>query len=358
LKDQNPIIDFILKEWLLMASGAGLLISSVFLERGPSYSTAEFEVLFILLTLFIAVNGLQRSGLIADISMRIERGRVVPLKLVLSTFFLSMLITNDAALIVVVPLTLALNVRRKDILVILEALAANAGSALTPFGNPQNLYIYWTYDLNLSSFLRDIAPFSLFFLVLLVTASLLIRTDKTQNTEVYSGKIGKSAVVYGLMLIVVLLSILHVLPVYAAAIVVIYPIFSDRKVLRVDYSLLISFFFFFGIADNLQSLFEGTVGNHGHVFLLSSLLSQIISNVPAVLLFADFTENWQALLWGVNTGGFGSLFGSLANLIAYKFYVTDKNTDNYSGFTRKFLLIGYAAFLLSVLLYWAIYCLK
>ncbi len=172
------------------------------------------------------------------------------------------------------------------------------------------------------------------------------------------GKISKSALVYGLLLIVVLLSVLHVLPVYAALVVVVYPLITDRKVLKVDYSLLISFLFFFGIADNLQTIFEGAVGNNGHVFLLSSLVSQIISNVPATLLFADFTDNWQALLWGVNAGGFGSLFGSLANLIAYKIYVTDKNTDNYSSFTRKFLLIGYAAFLFSVLLYYAIYGLK
>jgi len=358
LKDQNPLIDFMLKEWLLLASGAGLLLSSVFLERGPSYSIEEFEVLFILLTLFISVSGLQRSGLISDISRRIEKGRAVPLKLVLSTFFLSMLISNDAALIIVVPLTLALNVRRKDILVILEALAANAGSALTPFGNPQNLYIYWTYDLNLISFLRVIAPFSLFSLVLLVAASLLIRTEKTESSTVYPRKIGKSAVVYSSLLVVVLLSVLHILPVYAAAVVVVYPLLTDRKVFKVDYSLLISFFFFFGIADNLQILFEGALGSHGHVFLLSSLVSQIISNVPATLLFADFTDNWKALLWGVNVGGFGSLFGSLANLIAYKIYVSDVNTENYAGFTRRFLLIGYTAFLLSVLLFSLLYTLK
>ncbi|RKX74133.1 MAG: hypothetical protein DRP60_10740, partial [Spirochaetes bacterium] len=237
------------------------------------------------------------------------------------------------------------------------ALAANAGSALTPFGNPQNLYIYWTYDLSLISFLRVIAPFSFFFLVLLVAASLLIRTEKTERSTVYPGKIGKSAVVYGLLLVVVLLSVLHFLPVYAAAVVVVYPLLTDRKVLRVDYSLLISFFFFFGIADNLQILFEGAVGSHGHVFLLSSLVSQIISNVPATLLFADFTDNWKALLWGVTAGGFGSLFGSLANLIVYKIYVSDVNTDNYAGFTRRFLLIGYTAFLLSVLLFSLLYTL-
>jgi Na+/H+ antiporter NhaD/arsenite permease-like protein len=104
-------------------------------------------VLFILFVLFVVVKGLQRSGLLLRLSQRIEGGQFIPLKLVIATFCLSMLVTNDVALTVIVPLTLFLNIDRKDVLVILEALAANAGSALTLFGNPQNLFIYWFYQI-------------------------------------------------------------------------------------------------------------------------------------------------------------------------------------------------------------------
>jgi len=76
-----------------------------------------------------------------------------------------------------------------------------------------------------------------------------------------------------------------------------------------------------------------------------------MSNVPATLLFAKFTLNWQALLWGANAGGFGSLFGSLANLIAYKIYVAHENTNNTAEFTVRFLLMGYAALFVSIGLY-------
>ncbi len=119
----------------------------------------------------------------------------------------------------------------------------------------------------------------------------------------------------------------------------------------VDYALLLSFLFFFGIAENLKIILAAEMNHSGHIFLFSALVSQVMSNVPAALLFAKFTSNWQALLWGVNTGGFGSLFGSLANLIAYKFYITHGGKNNSAGFTLKFIAMGYAAFFISIGLY-------
>ena len=138
MKTQISFIDFVLKEWLLVASGVGLVLTSVYIKRLPEYSANEMQVLFLLFVLFIAANGLLKSGAISKIAQSIEKGKFIPLKLVVITFFLSMLVTNDISLIVIVPITLSLNINRKGILVILEALAANAGSALTPVGNPQN----------------------------------------------------------------------------------------------------------------------------------------------------------------------------------------------------------------------------
>ena len=107
-----------------------------------------------------------------------------------------MLVTNDIALIVIVPLTLSLNINRKDILVILEALAANSGSALTPVGNPQNLYIYWFYDVPPDVFIKTIAPFSLFFLGLLIVSSILVRIRNDLHEDQVQ-KINKKAYLYG-----------------------------------------------------------------------------------------------------------------------------------------------------------------
>jgi Na+/H+ antiporter NhaD/arsenite permease-like protein len=128
----------------------------------------------------------------------------------------------------------------------------------------------------------------------------------------------------------------------------------DRKVLIIDYSLLIVFIFFFGLADNIRFVLNAAINSSEHVFLFSALISQLISNVPAALLFSKYTIQWKALLWGVSVGGFGSLFGSLANLIAYKIFINHKSTSNSGVFTVKFLLIGYLAFFISVALYFVL----
>ncbi len=354
MKAQATLIDFILKEWLLIASGGGLVLTSFYTKHLPVYSVNEMQVLFILFVLFVAVNGLQKSGLILKIAQSIEKGKAIPLKLVLTTFFLSMLVTNDIALIVIVPLTLSLKINRKDILVILEALAANSGSALTPVGNPQNLFIYWFYDVQLDTFIKTIAPFSIVFLGLLFVSSLFVRI-RNDIQESQAQKINKKSYVYGILLFVVLLTVFHVLPVLAGIVVLLFALIFDRKALRVDYALLFTFLFFFGIADNLKVIMASEISHSGHIFMFSALASQVMSNVPATLLFAKFTSNWQALLWGVNAGGFGSLFGSLANLIAYKIYVTHENTNNTAEFTARFLIMGYVALFVSIGLYFLLY---
>ena len=354
MKVQIPFIDFVLKEWLVIASGTGFAMTTFHTKHFPDYSANEIEVLFILFMLFVVVNGLQKSGLILRAAQSIEKGKAIPLKLVLATFFLSMLVTNDIALIVLVPITLSLNINRKDVLVILEALAANAGSVLTPIGNPQNLYIYWFYNLSPEAFLKTIAPFSLLFLGLLIVSSIFVRI-RNDFHEDQAKKIRKKAYFHGVLLIVVLLTVFHIFPVSAGIVVILFALTFDRKALRMDYTLLFSFFFFFGIADNLKSILRSQVSHSGHIFLFSALASQVMSNVLATLLFANFTSNWQALLWGSNAGGFGSFFGSLANLIAYKLYVTHEGSNNAATFTARFLVIGYLALFISIGLYFLLY---
>ena len=351
MKIQSPLFDFFMKEWLLVTSAAGFILTSFYVAHLPVYSLDEIEVLAILFTLFVAVKGLERCGFIENLSRRLEKGKLIPLKLVLATFFLSMLISNDAALIVLIPLTLALNIERKDVLVILEALASNAGSALTPFGNPQNLYIYWFYNLKPFTFIVEIAPYSFVFLILLSLASFLIKNKDTISSKKATGKINRNSTIYIVLILIILLAVLRLLPVPAVGVVLLYVILFDRKSLRVDYALLFSLFFFFGLADNMKMLLGVEIGHSEHVFMFSALASQFLSNVPVALLFANFTTKWQALLWGTNVGGFGSLFGSVANLIAYKLYVNHKKSNNSGMFTVKFLLMGYLSFFIGIGLY-------
>ncbi len=354
LKEFFP--EIILKEWLLSASAVGVTAISLYSRHLPRFSPKELQVVLILAALFVSVKGLEQSGWIRQISLRFEQGKHVPLKLVLATFFFSMIVTNDVALIVFVPLTLSINMNKKGNLVILEALAANAGSALTPFGNPQNLYIYWFYNVPIESFVSAIAPFCFLFLVLLIFAAFFMKSSAIPSpARVLSTDEKNRAIVYLFLLFILILTVLHILPIIAGCAVFIYAVLFDRKSLKIDFSLLLTFIFFFGITDNLQYMLPASIQHSSHIFLLSSITSQFISNVPATLLIAQYTKNWHALLWGVNAGGFGSLLGSFANLIAYKLYLSYESTEKGLSFTVRFLLVGYLFFFSAFAFYFVLY---
>jgi len=333
-----------------MGAAAGLLITSLVLWRMPSYSKSDFGILYILFVLFIITTGLRVHNVLGKIAQRIEKGRFIAIKLLLVTFLFSMLVTNDVALLTIAPLTVLLNVPKKEWLIIMEALAANAGSALSPFGNPQNLYIYWHYNIPFSDFITTIAPFSIAFLALLLIGVLAIRAaghpPETQEKKPFSS----SSYFYIAALVIFALAILRALPLAIGGLVILFALIKDRASLRVDYALLLTFGCFFGFTDNLQVIFGALLTHPQHVFLLSAFLSQIISNVPTALLLADFTPHWQSLLWGVSVGGFGSLVGSLANLIAYRIYIRSEREKSRS-FIMKFHIASYSAFFIGILLY-------
>lgn len=342
------VMHTLIREWLLILSAGGLILISLYLGRVPRWSLQEGQVLYFLFLLFVVVRGLENSRLLSYLAQTMENGRAVAVKLVILTFFLSMLVTNDVTLIVIVPLTLLLNIRRLDVLVILEALAANAGSALTPFGNPQNLFIYWSYRVPVLQFMQTIAPLVIACLVLLILAASMLRSPGSTGRQVRQPVSIRAASVYLAGLFVVILSLLHLLPVWSGGVVLVYVMVFDRRSFAVDYALLLSFVFLFGIADSLDQLFVRDISTPLAVFWYSALGSQVMSNVPATVLLARLTEHWQPLLWGASVGGFGSLIGSLANVIAYRQYLRTIPVGEIPGFTLRFIMIGYLAFALGV----------
>lgn len=348
--DRYSWVRFAKEEWLLIVSAFGLLSTSLYLHRFPSYSLSDFEILYILYVLFVVTTGLQKHHIVEKIAQRLERGRAISAKLVLSTFFFSMLVTNDVALLSIVPLTMLLHVERKEWLIILEILAANAGSALSPFGNPQNLFIYWLYEIPFGEFVKTIAPFSAVFLLLLLAGAFVINTEGKSSNTGTPKKLSLSSYFYIGALFLFALAILRVIPLAVGWLILLYALAADRSSLQVDYALLFTFGCFFGFTDNLQVLLTDILSRPHHVFLLSTLLSQVISNVPAALLLADFTTHWKPLLWGVSVGGFGSLVGSLANLIAYRIYVRQEKQKALQ-FTVKFHIASYAALFVGAALY-------
>ncbi len=287
--------------------------------RWPNYSLDEFEILFILFVLFVVISGLQRYRILEAVARTLQKGRWIGFKLVTITFLFSTFITNDVSLIAMVPVTLAMRVQlyQKLWLVALETVAANAGS-LFPHSTPQNLFIYIHYNLNPQEFIFAIAPFCLALFAFTLSPLLFLGIDAATKKLQIPHMRRKGWVYLGFFLLAVV-AIFHILPLFALIVIPLYALVVDREVFGgVDYYLLTTFFFFFGISDNLSSSMILYFEHPSHVFLDAVGLSQIISNVPAAIVLADFTNDWRSLLWGVSVGGYGMLWGSLASLISYR----------------------------------------
>ena len=344
----QKIIVFIKKETVLVAATILAVISAFFVTPDEKYlEYIDWRVLGILLSLMIVMAGFQKSGLFDAIGIKLlERtkntAQLVGV-LVFLCFFSSMLITNDVALLTFVPfavLTLqkCQQERLMVLVLILQTIAANLGSMLTPIGNPQNLYLYNLADMRIGKFIELMLPYTAISGVLLLIILFVLSARKQKISmencsfikEETDGNRRKN-VVYFILFVLSLLVVVRVVPYYIVlALVLLVVFFMDRAVFKnVDYCLLltfISFFIFTGnmgnipaIRDTLQSLVAGRELGIG------ILASQVISNVPASLLLSGFTNNYTQLLLGVNLGGLGTLIASMASLISYKIYAHNYN---------------------------------
>ena len=268
------------------------------------------------------------------------------LLLIVITFIGSMIIANDMALITFLPLGyFALSVTKKEkymaYLFVLQNISANLGGMLTPFGNPQNLYLYSCFNIPTGAFCKIMLPAFLLAVLLLIISCLPIKPIKFSIDDDFDEKLNmKKTVLYLALFAVSILIVFRVIP-FAVGLVAIPLIllFVDRDSLKmVDYGLLGTFFFFFIFSGNLARIDAvNTVISsllEKDTLLISILSCQFISNVPTAILLSKFTNDYPALLLGVNIGGTGTLIASLASLITFsEFKVL------YPRKTKKYLLI-------------------
>jgi Na+/H+ antiporter NhaD/arsenite permease-like protein len=296
----------------------------------------DVRTLALLYCLMTVVAGLRRAGLFAylahSLCEHVKNVRMIGLVLVLLCFFSAMLITNDVALLTFVPfavVVLGLADRKRDLIhiVVLQTVAANLGSMLTPVGNPQNLYLYSFYDLGFSVFLSTTLPY---WLLSLLGVCLGCLTLPKAPLPVFLGEEPgldtRTLVLHLALFLLCLAVVLRVLswPVMLVVLVAVLLIFDRRVLLKADFLLLLTFAAFFIFSGNLARI--GTVDRllrrllAGREYLVSLLASQFISNVPAALLLSGFTAGAKELLLGVNIGGLGTPIASLASLIGMKLY--------------------------------------
>jgi Na+/H+ antiporter NhaD/arsenite permease-like protein len=347
----SKVFTHIGEEWIFYLSLGAAVGASLYLGRFPQIEPQEWRVLFLLYLFTVVTNSLHRTGILNWIAYRLERGKLITLKLVFLTGALSMFVTNDIALMVTVPLTLSLSGEGLERIVILETLAANAFSALSPIGNPQNIYIYHLYDLNLGSFLKSITPLGIFLIPALALLSLGGKSSSVER-EVSLPLTGKTlAVIFNFFLFVAVA--LKILPPYWGLLPLIFALIWDRASLKVDFFLLGTFLSFFAFTDAVSHFLHLYLSGGNEIFFSSVFLSQILGNVPATLILAEFCADWKPLLWGVNVGGFGILWASMANIIAYRLYrqrfksQAGKFLLKFHIYSFTFLLLGILAFFLS-----------
>ena len=330
---------FIQKETVLCIAALCAIATMFLVPPDAEYlHYIDWRVLCLLLCLMAVVAGFKSLGafdwLTYQLLRRIRSGRVLGVTLVLLPFFCSMLVTNDVALIVFVPFTLALLAGlgcEKSMIpvIVLQTVAANLGSMATPVGNPQNLYLYAAYNLGAGEFFSVVLPLTVVSLVGLTLASMPVLPKKLPEQNLREERItsaGKMAV-YALLFGLCLLTVFRVVPYQITTVIVVAVLFlTDRKLLKeIDFMLLLTFVCFFVVSENLGRMeivrsFLQTLLS-GSALLTAVGASQIISNVPAAVLLSSFTDNWRELLAGVNIGGLGTPIASLASLITMKLYL-------------------------------------
>jgi len=332
------IKQFIKKNTVMVIALVAAVVTCFFVPPDKAYlGYFDFKTLTCLFCVLAVVCALKNIHFFYMLARKIVRlfknARMSVLALVYITFIGSMLIANDMALLTFLPLGyFVLTTTGKEkymaFTFIMQNIAANLGGMLTPFGNPQNLYLYSFFDIPTGEFMGIMAPpFCLSILLITVCCLIFVKPEPLALDDV---QISLSPWRTGLYLALFALSILIVfrgIP-YGIGLVVI-PIvlfFVDRKALKkVDYPLLLTFVFFFIFSGNMaridlvRSFFSALLEKSTLIF--SVLSCQCISNVPSAILLSQFTENYRDLLVGVNIGGAGTLIASLASLITFREYV-------------------------------------
>ena len=356
---------FIAKETVLCIAAVCAVLTMFLVPPDAEYlHYIDFRVLCLLFCLMAVVAGLKAIGsfewLTYQLLRRIQSGRILSVTLVLLPFFCSMFVTNDVALIIFIPFTLMLLEQLgcgMNIVpvTVLQTIAANLGSMATPVGNPQNLYLYAFYNMNIGDFFSVTLPLTAVSLVVLAAASVPLLPKKLPEQKLERAEISNIGhlLAYLALFVLCLLTVFRVVP-YAVttAVTAVVLLMIARKLFReIDFMLLLTFVCFFVVSENLgrvdaiRSFLQRLL--QANTLLTAVGTSQVISNVPAAVVLSGFTDQWQQMLAGVNIGGLGTPIASLASLITLKFYMRwpDAKIGRFLGFFMAANIIGLAILL-------------
>ena len=350
VKKQSGFFAFLKKNIVAVIALFAAIVTSIIVPPDKAYldyfDYKTLTCLFCVLAVVCALKNIRFFYLLARKCVELfKNARMSVLALVYITFIGSMLIANDMALLTFLPLgflVLTTTGKQKHMAFtfIMQNIAANLGGMLTPFGNPQNLYLYNFFRIPNLAFMGIMAP-PFVLSILLITACCIVFV-KPEPLELTGESVSLPPVRTAIYLVLFAFSIFivfRVIPFWWGLIVIpLFLLFMDRRaLLQVDYPLLFTFVFFFIFSGNMarigvvREFFSFLLDKNTLVF--SALSCQMISNVPSAILLSQFTENYADLLVGVNIGGAGTLIASLASLITFREYIKHN-----PGKTKRYLL--------------------
>lgn len=353
---------FVKKNAVMCIAFVAAIITSIIVPVDKEYlGYFDYKTLTCLFCVLAVVCALKNINFFYMLARKVvqlfKNARMSVLALVYITFIGSMLIANDMALLTFLPLGyLVLTTTHKEkymaFTFIMQNIAANLGGMLTPFGNPQNLYLYSKYEIPNLEFMDIMAPpFVISVILITICCCIFVKAEPLSLDDEKIVLDPKRTILYLALFALAIAIVFRGIP-YGIGLIVIPVVllFADRKALKmVDYGLLFTFVFFFIFSGNMaridavRNLFSMLLEKS--TLLFSVLSCQVISNVPSAILLSQFTENYRDLLVGVNIGGVGTLIASLASLITFREYVkhnpgkTGYYVGMFSAFNFGFLIV-------------------
>ncbi len=356
-KLKNGLFEFVRKNTVMAVAMFAAFITTLIVPIDEKYiDYFDFKTLTCLFCVLAVVCALKNISFFYILAKKIVRAfrnaRLSILALVYITFIGSMLIANDMALLTFLPLgyfVLSSTGKEKYMAFtfIMQNIAANLGGMLTPFGNPQNLYLYTKFNIpNLEFIEIMLLPFVASILLITACCFIFVSPEpleiEDENHELPRGR----TILYLVLFVLAIAIVFRGIPYWIGLIIIPAVLFfADRKALEsVDYPLLLTFVFFFIFSGNmarieLVRMFFSMLLEKS-TLLFSVISCQIISNVPSAILLSQFTDNYRELLLGVNIGGVGTLISSLASLITLREY-SKYNPGKTGGYIREFSLFNF-----------------
>lgn len=333
----------------LVGATAVVALGAVPLEH--AYRAVDWNTILLLFSMMVLNINLRLAGFFRIVSAHVigfaRTPRQLLLVLIVASGVLSALFLNDTVVLMFTPLVVEIltTLRRNPVpYLVALATAANVGSAATIIGNPQNMLIGMASKIGFGQFALALAPVAAAGLMVIYVVVLLVyREEFAQNSfrpvanyqvRTFRPLLIKSLVAFGLMFVALVAGVAIPLAALGAAalLLVTRRIKPARVFTELDWSLLVFFAALFVVTHAINVLLVNSM--RGELARVSSgsglatlsavsvVLSNLVSNVPAVLLLSPVvsswpepTAGWLTLAMATTFAGNLTLLGSVANLI-------------------------------------------